>query len=112
MDCEEKCKYGCFLYFSQKQRKEIFNSFWQLNDAEKNSFYGNTTNCQIKERKRGISDRKKKAFKYYLVKDMERVRVSRSFTCPHYILAIKESIIIIDAQFLAKRGKTQRERHH
>lgn len=113
-DCEGKCKYHCGLYFSQNQRKEIFNNFWKLSDTEKNSFYGNTTDCQLKERKRGISDRKKKTIKYYLVKDMERVRVCKEFYLSTLDISNKRIDYYhrrgADARFLDKRGKNPKKK--
>jgi len=113
-DCAGKCKYKCSSFFSESRRKNIFDSFWKLNDTEKNSFYGNTTDCQLKERKRGNSDRKKKSVKYYLVIDLERIRVCKEF----YLGTLDISNKRIDyfhrrgpeAKYIDKRGRCQKQK--
>lgn len=80
-DCFGKCRYKCATKFSENERKAVFQNFWKLSDIEKNTFYANTTDRNVKLRKRTKSEtsRKRYSIQYFLVKDCDRIRVCKEF---------------------------------
>lgn len=80
-DCKGHCKYICTTHFTAVERKNIFDSFWELTDTEKNTFYAQTTDRTVKATKRTLREESRRAYsiKYHLPKDTDRIRVCKQY---------------------------------
>lgn len=80
-NCQGRCRYKCAHYFIANDRKEIFDMFWSCNDTDKSTFYANTTDRSLKNRKRtaSINSRKQFSISYYFLKETDRIRVCKQF---------------------------------
>ena len=80
-DCIGNCRFRCARVFSTTDRESIFKYFWSLNDSEKNVFYANTTDKDLKERVRTKNDqsRRKCSYRFYFRKGTERIRICKTF---------------------------------
>lgn len=116
-DCDTKCKFLCSRKLSEQERAEYFETFWRLNDSEKNNFYINTTQKTEKQRKRTNENlsRRKYSYKYFFNKNSEKIRVCKQY----YLTTLDISQRRIQwfyakkatNSFTDKRGTNTKKRH-
>nr|CAH7767349.1 unnamed protein product [Callosobruchus chinensis] len=77
------CRFKCLEYFSEEEVALIHREFWNNTDSEKGFFYDKTTERCLVQRKRNRSEERKRtkiySFKYYFVKNDEKIRVCKAF---------------------------------
>lgn len=77
------CRFKCLDHFTEDDVALIHREFWNNTDSEKGFFYDKTTERCLVERKRNRNEQRKKtktySFKYYFVKNDEKIRVCKAF---------------------------------
>lgn len=78
--CSSKCYLNCSTNFTESQRRNIFEAFWSLDDAQKSSFYNKFVERKPVQRRRIAESQKKSySFSYYFERDNLKVRVCKVF---------------------------------
>jgi hypothetical protein len=77
-DCQSKCNRKCGHFFCRNDIENISRNFWSLSDCDKYSYFAQTTE-KIEHTSKKANSRRKYTYKYYFLKDSEKVQVCKDF---------------------------------